>query len=594
MKWLSKCYDELPSHCIFNKVRTGCGGTTLEINNKNRNSIIAVPFINLIRNKMDVSEGVQGVFSDIKNEEIMDYLERNKIHKIMCTWDSLPRVMDILFMAYHREVIPNEPKDYFLLVDEVHCLTIQYEYRKEAIDRVLKCYRGFANWCFMTATPIGKEFVPEELKEVEIIRAGEMDDSRPHVDVKKTYHLAEDVAALVRDYLDHKETNAHIFVNSVEFIATIVSNIPELNMENCKAVWSDNNPYYFESIEGRIYRDAPHRMPKKINFYTSTCFEGCDIWDKNGETIVVADGYKDHTLNDIPTTFVQIAGRIRNSLYSQQNIRLYFTPSNHSDHMTYEEYEVFMHKKERTLRLYTECVNRLHGDPEYNTDIECLFEELNWNHFKKDIDGCLEVDLNSLKIDLLNYKNSHWTYADYENLCFELAEAGMETDYHAPDFSNAAKLKRNPRAKVKFEDTMKEVIELNKFVFTTSNEREQKLRVLYGKYPEMKEFYDQLGPEKIIELHCNKRNLNNELIKRSDAPLKHQIAEMLAAMGIKENTVISLKDLKKTLQDIYDELGYRQTAVATDIDEYYRIKETKTSDRENGFIIGGKKAIYGS
>lgn len=50
---LDKFYKEIPSNCVFNKVATGCGGTSLEIENMNRDSIIAVPLEQMINNKVN-------------------------------------------------------------------------------------------------------------------------------------------------------------------------------------------------------------------------------------------------------------------------------------------------------------------------------------------------------------------------------------------------------------------------------------------------------------------------------------------------------------------------------------------------------------
>jgi len=41
----------LPSNCIFDKGKVGCGGTTLAIES-NKPYVIAVPFISLIENKV--------------------------------------------------------------------------------------------------------------------------------------------------------------------------------------------------------------------------------------------------------------------------------------------------------------------------------------------------------------------------------------------------------------------------------------------------------------------------------------------------------------------------------------------------------------
>ena len=46
---------DLPHDCIFNKVRTGCGGTTIALRNE-ENYVIAVPTTELIINKCNSTE----------------------------------------------------------------------------------------------------------------------------------------------------------------------------------------------------------------------------------------------------------------------------------------------------------------------------------------------------------------------------------------------------------------------------------------------------------------------------------------------------------------------------------------------------------
>jgi hypothetical protein len=50
----------LPENCIFDKGETGCGATTLAIDN-DRSTIIAVPSVNLIHNKMKQKDHLFGV-----------------------------------------------------------------------------------------------------------------------------------------------------------------------------------------------------------------------------------------------------------------------------------------------------------------------------------------------------------------------------------------------------------------------------------------------------------------------------------------------------------------------------------------------------
>jgi len=46
---------KIPENCIFNKGKTGCGGTETAINQKG-DTIIAMPFINLVKNKEITNE----------------------------------------------------------------------------------------------------------------------------------------------------------------------------------------------------------------------------------------------------------------------------------------------------------------------------------------------------------------------------------------------------------------------------------------------------------------------------------------------------------------------------------------------------------
>ena len=87
------------------------------------------------------------------------------------------------------------------------------------------------------------------------------------------------------------EHNLHIFVNSVEFIAKVID-LAKLTPEQVKVVCSvsgDNG----ENNQRKLGKDYPIGQPsdpvRKINFYTSTCFEGCDLYDENGVTFIVSD-----------------------------------------------------------------------------------------------------------------------------------------------------------------------------------------------------------------------------------------------------------------------------------------------------------------
>lgn len=136
--------------------------------------------------------------------------------------------------------------------------------------------------------------------------------------------------------------NLHFFVNSVDFISKVLKRL-KLNPELVKVVCSKNDKNNKkknnqEKLGKKYPIEESQDKAKRINFYTSTCFEGCDIFDEEGRTYIISDGNKAHTLLDISTLMIQICGRIRNSIY-KDNIMHIFSKTRYNDSMTVEDYE---------------------------------------------------------------------------------------------------------------------------------------------------------------------------------------------------------------------------------------------------------------
>jgi hypothetical protein len=106
----------------------------------------------------------------------------------------------------------------------------------------------------------------------------------------------------------NRNDNLHFFVNSVEFMRKAAEKAG-LKPEQVKMVCADNSENAKKLGDYAI--ETPSNPVKKVNFYTSTAFEGCDIFDEQGRIFIVSDATKAHTLLDISTLFIQICGRIR-------------------------------------------------------------------------------------------------------------------------------------------------------------------------------------------------------------------------------------------------------------------------------------------
>ena len=107
--------------------------------------------------------------------------------------------------------------------------------------------------------------------------------------------------------------NAYLFVNSLDFIKEIYKRMNTLDDANSKIIYSKYNKTIMP-----VERSSVSDPIKKINFLTSTVFEGADIYDPDGRILIISDPSKANTLLDISTSIQQIAGRIRNSKYINQ------------------------------------------------------------------------------------------------------------------------------------------------------------------------------------------------------------------------------------------------------------------------------------
>ena len=120
------------------------------------------------------------------------------------------------------------------------------------------------------------------------------------------------------------DDNYHIFINSVEGIARIC-NLASLDPNDCRIVCSQSDGSKDRNKKKLgIYSIKSNQDPvKTFNFYTSTCFEGQDIYDKFGRVFIVSEPRKDNTKMDVMTSLLQICGRIRDSKYNTEINQFY-------------------------------------------------------------------------------------------------------------------------------------------------------------------------------------------------------------------------------------------------------------------------------
>lgn len=304
-KYLADVYDFLPSNVILNKGVTGCGGTYVELHSK-RNSVILVPTVELVINKEE--EGIQPVYGDIPNSEIISYLRDCKGYKkLIGTYDSLDRISSLI-----------DPKDYFLLIDEYHLLFNAYVYRNKAVYYILQHYKEYDNFCFMSATPLNELCILKELEEIPKLTLEWKNSVSVKLDIVDTYYTMRNLKNLIQS---DDSVNWHIFLNSVKSIRDFIE---QNQISDYRVICSKASRKNFKKLKFASSKDSV----AKYNFYTSCSFEGCDIYDPNGKTVIVCDTNIATTILDISTLIRQICGRLRDSIYKDQ-VTLILNTSKH-------------------------------------------------------------------------------------------------------------------------------------------------------------------------------------------------------------------------------------------------------------------------
>lgn len=605
-QYLDEFMTELPIG-LFDKGKTNCGGTELAINN-DEDIIIAVPYKSLIKNKVqqhrDILLGIYGKPDDenelqpATNDEIIEYVTSHSSgRKLMVTYDSIGRLIRLLLdngIAVY---------DIFhLLIDEWHILFNSYVFRYSAIKSTITEAAQFSKVTYMTATPIEEEFILEELIDLPVTRVQWSNVVDVRVTPIPTNSVMQAVLKYIKNVMDGKIFgNLHFFVNSVDFITEAIQR-SGLLPEQVKVVCSNNKHLgrgrkSNQSKLGDKYQiQEPLDAAKLINFYTSTCFEGCDIHDEHGKTFIVSDKSKSHTLIDISTLGIQICGRIRDSKYNTEMYHI-FSETRYSTGVSLEEFKQVTYKVMIETEEWVRDVNSMgersrittidmfERDREGSTDIKYAIRDGNM----------LRIDKNLFKVDIMNFKIAHHLYESRVSLQDEYRRNNF-TVAEADPLKFTDKLLANPKARISFKELYGEYAmlrEQHSLQFQIGNLVDRK-RLIENEKPMIKDAYEILGNDEVKRLGYDAFKINRELIKHSNRSKDAKVIELIK-LEIPFLTPILCSELKESLQRIYNSVGKICTAKAIDLKEWF--KADKKTFKVNGkntdhYIIIRQRVVY--
>ena len=553
--------SDLPQNCIFNKVITGCGGTTVALFN-DRNYVISVPTTELIVNKTGLNEaglstitspdaktkvevfGLFGVFSYKVKKELKEYLSTSGVKKIMCTYDKVAALSKIL-----------NPSEYQLLVDEYHILLKAYSYRYTAINGVLSHYKDYKSFCFMSATPISPEFKPLALEGVEEVNAVWDDTDTLFVALERTNKPYIKAANIINAYKvdgcitmnGFKSYEAFFFINSVTDIANILQYC-ELDKDEVKIVCADTEENRRKLAGYTISNSRSENKP--FTFITSKSFEGADYFSETGVCYVVSNSSNTNTLLDISTDIYQIAGRIRTETNPFRNILVHiFNTTGRRDLDLEASYEDILKRTNEEIESVTALIEVVNNNPALKVGAE---KSLNKDFIKKDDFGMYYLNDMLVKLDLFTIKLEQSIYKN-----------GIVTT--APEYEKLEGTIKGATKKLSFKEAFLLYATLAKNPFSINEE----MKHLATVQPLVVDAYNKLGEDKVRSLRYVKKAVEAALLNLdAENSNDYKIAKALnIAVGF-----ISIADIKKELSNTYKNLGIDRKVKTADIEKYFDCK----------------------
>ena len=587
-KYLSRFKDEsgrrfrLPNG-VLNKELTGCGGTTLALEDENK-TVICSPRRKLIENKAAQYKNSLLVVEGVSAKDIAAYIQSVEVPKILTTYDSFRKVKAAVGSFEGWKVV----------VDEFQALLNDSAFKAETELAFLRELGSCPYVTYLSATPILDKYISQIdfFKDKTYYQLNWADKEKVCIRRIKTANPIGGAISVIRNYqqgffptfedeagkkVESKE--AVIFLNSVTDIANIIKKTglkPEEvniivadNSENQKLIKQIGADYCTGSIP---LRGEQH---KTFTFCTSTAYMGVDFYSPTASTFVISNCKKSSTAIDITTELCQIAGRQRLESNPFRK-HIFFIYNTTRETLNEAEFE----------RVITEKIDYSRYKIKAYKEVPANLKE----HEKKIIiDYCRTVGY------YLSYNEAEDSF-EY-NILAELSDRlAYEVQNHT--YKNGLMVRkelqatekfdlRDNQAYVAFSEGLRGDIQRNSFRdkmkdYITYKESDNKwVRLLSLRLSEedsrLRSYYDLLGSDRIRALSCDEANLKREV----EAISKEGAVEHSLKMNLHTGLRITKAELKALIQQHYNRLGISKTAKATDISKFgFDYKEVKIKERD--------------
>lgn len=560
-KYLSQNWSDLPNNVYMDKTNTGCGATTLAIENSQPYVILA-PSVALVMNKAGQHSHVFPFHGSVSIGDLLLYIHQGG-RKILATYDAMPRVMDALQSFKHV--------DWKLMIDEAHQLLNLAELKPSVLEYILDNYHHFNKWVFTTATPTKEEHLPDQLEGVTIIKLNWVDAETISLMCQASKNISADVVALCHQHLKgSREGNPHVFLNNLSSICSIVKRLKRTGWTTgdiaiCCADSFTNRQLLRQELGDDWMLPSSLNTGKKVHLYTSVAFEGADIYDEDGVSYIAIDCRKSNTKLDMCITIPQIAGRIRNSKYIG-SLKMLVCGMPFGADLSYVDYCA---KVDDLMKdAITTCEQATHP-----TVRDALCKSLANDPYYIVSEGSIRPNLLMAKLAKQRYESLHSTYTTHR--------LGETTEVVLSDKITTQSdvfLSLDWQDNVVSEQNISWPALCKRYIQAIANGDVDTQQFVQSHEPSIKSIYNTIGVGRMTALRYGKQRMLKEM--RLLSP------DLTVMTGWKVGDFIQSGDVRKALRDYYDQMSYNKAVKVVDIGEWYVLGTTRRLGVK-GFIVKG-------
>ena len=642
-------FYKLPVKCIINKQLPGCGFTEYCLRGP-ENVILCSPRKMLLENKKDqhgrdvylvinelekeltvdkdlskvdksqvfidtlkeVVHGKDTVYNRLMNE-IKDYLNERKYLgdkpcKILVTYDSYRIVKDILESLGIFQ-------SFYTVIDEFQTILHDSKFKSNTeLDFLYHLHQSHSA-LFVSATPMLEEYLNmlDEFDGLPYINMdwGSEDPSRilkPALKVLSMMSVGTKLPEIIQSY---KEGNfesairmvngyptkiisdeAVFYVNSVNHITSIIKKC-NLQPEEVNILCS-NTPENLKRIQKKLGKKfiigkvpLEKEKPKMFTFCTRTVYLGADFYSTCARSFIFSDSNIDSLAVDISEDLPQILGRQRLFENPWKNEATFYYRSI-CDYRKVSQ-EEFDKELERKKKATSDLLLAFNSTPDnakltlaktYQENTQSYNYKNNYIAVNEHQGGTLIPVLNNLvlvneirafRIQQIDYKDRFTVFSTIHNTLSSDDIINQKVSEFLGEYQKLGTFK----SKLKL---------LCEYGFN-----DQVIGVVLdqiGEHDNIKSYYISLGPERLKALGYNRYDIEKEL---GIVTFSYELLESNIYSEFKVGDKLTLSSIKDRLGYLYSSINYDATPKAKDLENYFEVKEYKSTE----VVDGEKKRVRG-